>query len=120
MNTLKGIAVDLRRRGPCLGNTVGGLSGPAIKPVALRMVREVCSHFPRVPVIGIGGISTVDDLLEFAVVGASAVQIGTANFVDTERPVRILRELPVRLQEAGISAFSDLVGTFDSRNHPSH
>ncbi len=120
VNTLKAIAVDWRRRGPCLGNTTGGLSGPAIKPVALRMVREVCSRFPDAPVVGIGGVSTVDDLLEFAVVGACAVQVGTANFVDAERPLQILRELPARLAEAGVTSFSDLVGTFDSGNHPSH
>ncbi len=120
VNTLKGVAIDWRRRGPCLGNTVGGLSGPAIKPVALRLVREVSARFPKAPLIGIGGISTVDDILEFAVAGASAVQVGTLNFVDAEKPLKILEELPARLSEAGVSSFSEIVGTFDPGNHPSH
>ena len=76
------MAVDWRRRRPILANDVGGLSGPAIKPLALRMVWEVARALPGLPIIGIGGIATADDALEFLVAGASAVQVGTATFYD--------------------------------------
>lgn len=79
INTIQGMAIDWRKRKPILGNVVGGLSGPAIKPVALRMVWQVAQKV-KIPVIGIGGIQSLDDVLEFLVAGASAIQIGTANF----------------------------------------
>src|SRR5947209_14646006 len=81
INTFVGMAIDWRRRRPILGNITGGLSGPAIKPLALRLVWQVARSV-RVPIIGVGGISTIDDVMEFLVAGASAVQIGTANFFD--------------------------------------
>ncbi len=111
VNTLKGIALDWRRRRPSLGAGTGGLSGPAIKPVALRMVWEVCSKFPRAAVVGIGGISNSEDVLEFVAAGACAVQIGTACFVDVAAPRRILEELPSKLAAAKISRVTELIGT---------
>ena len=91
VNTFRGMAVDWRRRRPILANDVGGLSGPAIKPLALRMVWEVARALPDLPIIGIGGIADADDALEFLVAGASAVQVGTATFADptaAETPAR--------------------------------
>lgn len=111
VNTLKGMAIDWRRRAPCLGAVTGGLSGPAIKPVALRMVWEVCSKLPQAPVIGIGGIATPDDVLEFVVAGARAVQIGTANFVDAQAAPMAADGLADRLRSAGVARIEDLVGT---------
>jgi len=111
INTLKGMAIDWRKRAPCIGAATGGLSGPAIKPVALRMVWEIASALPGVPIIGIGGISDADDVLEFMVAGASAVQVGTANFVNPETATRIVDALPGRLAEAKVARLADLVGT---------
>jgi dihydroorotate dehydrogenase (NAD+) catalytic subunit len=99
INTLIGMAVDWRR-GPILAKTIGGLSGPAIKPVALRMVHEI-AKVVRIPVIGVGGISTANDVLEFLAAGARAVQVGTANFVDPTCMVHILDDLRRLLAEAG-------------------
>lgn len=110
VNTLLGMAVDWRRRRPMLGNVVGGLSGPAIKPVALRMVWQVASR-AGVPVIGIGGIASLDDVMEFLVAGARAVQIGTANFYDPAVSGRILKELPEALKQQGLEDVNQLVGT---------
>jgi dihydroorotate dehydrogenase (NAD+) catalytic subunit len=111
VNTLKGIAIDWRRRAPALGAVTGGLSGPAIKPVALRMVWEVCGKLPKAPVIGIGGISNADDVLEFMVAGARAVQIGTANFVDAKTGEKIVEALKERLKAEGVARLSDVVGS---------
>ncbi len=110
-NTLKGMAVDWRRRAPCLGGVTGGLSGPAVKPVALRLVWEIASALPGAPVIGAGGAATADDVLEFMVAGASAVQIGTANFVDPRTAARVVEELPHLLRAEGVAKAADLVGT---------
>src|SRR5262245_34576356 len=93
VNTFVGMAIDWRRRKPILGNRTGGLSGPAIKPLALRLVWQVARHV-EVPVIGIGGIATLDDVMEFLVAGASAVQLGTVNFYDPTASVRIVDSLP--------------------------
>jgi dihydroorotate dehydrogenase (NAD+) catalytic subunit len=117
INTLKGLAVDWRRRRPCLGAATGGLSGPAVKPVALRMVWEVKQALPKVPVMGIGGISTADDVMEFLVAGASAVQFGTANFVDPQSATKALEALPGRLAEAGASRVGEIVGTLAPPGH---
>jgi dihydroorotate dehydrogenase (NAD+) catalytic subunit len=111
VNTLKGIAIDWRKRAPALGAVTGGLSGPAIKPVALRMVWEVCGRLPKAPVIGIGGISNADDALEFIVAGARAVQVGTANFVDAQTGQKMVEALRERLASAGVARLEDLVGT---------
>jgi dihydroorotate dehydrogenase (NAD+) catalytic subunit len=111
INTLKGMAIDWRKRAPCIGATTGGLSGPAVKPVALRMVWEIASALPGVPIIGIGGISNVDDLLEFVVAGASAVQIGTANFVNPQAASQIVEALPAKLESAKVARLAELVAT---------
>ena len=110
INTLQGMAIDWRRRKPLLGNVVGGLSGPAIKPVALRCVHQV-HRAVGIPIIGVGGIMTIDDCMEFFVAGAAAVQIGTASFAEPVVSARLLDELPAALGEAGVARFADLVGT---------
>ncbi|MCU0960955.1 MAG: dihydroorotate dehydrogenase [Pirellulaceae bacterium] len=113
INTLLGMAVDWRRRRPLLGNVVGGLSGPAIKPVALRCVYQVARALD-VPVIGIGGIATLDDVLEFLVAGASAVEIGTANYYDPTVSQRLVEQLPAALAAAGVRRVAELVGTLQA------
>jgi dihydroorotate dehydrogenase (NAD+) catalytic subunit len=93
INTVQGMAVDWRRRRPMLGNVLGGLSGPAIKPIALRCVHQI-ARAVHTPIIGIGGIATIDDVMEFLVAGASAVQIGTANFYNPTATMSLLDALP--------------------------
>jgi dihydroorotate dehydrogenase (NAD+) catalytic subunit len=110
VNTFVGMAVDWRRRRPVLANTTGGLSGPAIKPLALRAVWQVARRV-RVPVIGVGGIATLDDVMEFLVAGASAVQLGTVNFYDPTASVRVVDGLPGALGELGASSIREIVGT---------
>ena len=110
INTLQGMAVDWRRRKPLLGNVVGGLSGPAIKPVALRCVHQV-HRAVGIPIIGVGGIMTIDDCMEFFVAGAAAVQIGTASFAEPVVSARLLDELPAAVREAGATRFAAVVGT---------
>lgn len=110
INTLLGMAVDWRRRRPLLGNVVGGLSGPAIKPVALRCVYQVANAV-SVPVVGIGGIASLDDVMEFLVAGATAVEIGTANYYDPTISQRLVEELPAALAEVGVRRVVDVVKT---------
>lgn len=110
INTLLGLAVDWRRRRPRLGAGCGGLSGPAIKPVALRAVYQVAQAV-RVPVVGVGGIESIDDCMEFLVAGASAVQIGTANFYKPTVSIDILDALPGALAELGARRIADVAGT---------
>ena len=110
VNTFVGMAVDWRRRKPILGNVTGGLSGPAIKPLALRAVWRI-AQLKAVPVIAVGGIATLDDAMEFLVVGATAVQIGTANFYDPTASVRIADGLPAALRSLGAASVRDIVGT---------
>jgi dihydroorotate dehydrogenase (NAD+) catalytic subunit len=110
VNTCLGLAVDWRMRKPRLGNGFGGLSGPAIKPIALRCVRHVFQAV-RIPVIGIGGAETIDDVMEFFVTGASAVQIGTANFYNPTATMQILDALPAALAELGAKTAAEIVGT---------
>jgi dihydroorotate dehydrogenase (NAD+) catalytic subunit len=110
VNTYVGMAVDWRRRRPILGNVTGGLSGPAIKPLALRLVWQVATHV-NVPVIGIGGITTIDDVMEFLVAGAGAVQVGTANFFDPTVSVRLVDQLPAALEVLGARGVADVIGT---------
>lgn len=111
INTITGLAVDIERRRPVLANVTGGLSGPAIKPVALRMVWEVAGVV-EVPVIGLGGIVSARDALEFLCVGARAVQIGTANFVSPQSVSGILAGMEEWLAAKGISSAADYTGTF--------
>lgn len=110
VNTFLGMAVDWRKRRPILGNVVGGLSGPAIKPLALRMVWQVARQ-AGLPVIGIGGIAALDDVMEFLVAGASAVQLGTVNFYDPTAGPRIVAGLPAALAQLGAASVSEVVGT---------
>ncbi len=110
INTLLGMAVDWRRRKPLLGNVMGGLSGPAIKPVALRCVYQV-ARAVSTPIIGIGGIATMDDVMEFLIAGATAVQIGTANYYDPTITVRLIDQLPDALAELGARSVAEVVGT---------
>ncbi|MFH0944056.1 MAG: dihydroorotate dehydrogenase [Planctomycetota bacterium] len=110
INTLRALAIDWRTRSSRLGYGYGGLSGPAIKPVALRAVHEV-SRAVSVPVIGIGGIQSAEDVLEFLVAGASAVQVGTASFQDPTCMIRIIEELPILLEQEGVTSVRELIGT---------
>ncbi|MFH7325452.1 dihydroorotate dehydrogenase [Desulfurivibrio sp. C05AmB] len=110
INTLLGMAIDLRTRRPRLANVVGGLSGPAIKPVALRMVWQVAQAV-RIPVIGIGGIMTAEDALEFIVAGAHAVQVGTANFINPEAAGEIVDGISNYLQVQNIASLTELRGS---------
>ena len=110
INTCQGMAVDWRRRRPLLGNVVGGLSGPAIKPIALRCVYQAARAVPT-PIVGIGGIATIDDVMEFLVAGASAVQLGTVNFYNPTASIEVLDALPAALAEAGVTHVSEVVGT---------
>jgi dihydroorotate dehydrogenase (NAD+) catalytic subunit len=110
INTFAGLAVNWRTRRPVLGAVTGGLSGPAIKPLALRMVWQV-ARAVSVPIIGIGGIATIDDVMEYLVCGASAVQVGTANFYDPTVAARLVEQLPAALEQAGASRVADVVGT---------
>jgi len=110
VNTLSGIAVSRDRVRPFLGNTYGGLSGPAIKPVALRIVYEV-AQLVDIPVVAIGGVTGLDDVLDYLAVGAVAVQVGTAIFADPTLPVRLVGELAEHCRARGLGSYGDLVGT---------
>lgn len=109
INTLSGMAVDVRSRRPQLANIIGGLSGPAIKPVALRCVWQV-ARAVRIPVIGMGGISCAEDVLEFILVGAFAVQVGTANFMRPDFCFKLVEELPQVCQQLGVASLTELRG----------
>jgi dihydroorotate dehydrogenase (NAD+) catalytic subunit len=110
VNTFLGMAIDWKRRKPVLGNGVGGLSGPSIKPLALRCVWQV-ARAKIIPVIAVGGIATLDDVMEFLVAGASTVQIGTANFYDPTASTRIVDELANTLHDIGAASVTDVIGT---------
>ena len=110
INTLLGMAVDLQKRRPSLANVVGGLSGPAIKPVALRCVWQV-ARAVKIPVVGVGGISCVEDALEFILVGAHAVQVGTASFMRPDCAFDMVQELPAACERLGISSLDELRGS---------
>jgi len=110
INTLTGMAVDLQSRKPVLANITGGLSGPAIKPIALRMVHQVARNV-NIPVIGIGGISSANDALEFLLVGATAIQVGTCNFINPAITVEIIDGIENFLEEHAISHVSDFIGS---------
>ena len=113
VNTVLGMAVDWRRRRPMLGNGMGGLSGPAIKPIALRCVHQVHAAVD-IPIIGIGGIATIDDVMQFIVTGASAVQIGTANYYDPTVSTRLVEQLPTALAETGTNSIAELCGSLST------
>lgn len=108
INTLLGMSIDIESRKSRLGTPTGGLSGPAIKPIAVRMVWEVAQAV-KIPILGIGGIMTGEDAIEFFLAGASAVQIGTANFVDTQAPIRIIEEIENYLSKHNIEHYRELL-----------
>ncbi len=113
VNTFLAMAIDVERRRPVLSNVVGGLSGPAIRPIAVRMVYD-CARVVRIPVVGIGGIASARDALEFIIAGASAVQVGTAAFVDPFIWPKILRGLEDYLVRHGIERIRDLIGSLEA------
>ena len=110
VNTFQGLAVNWRKRKPVLGNGIGGLSGPAIKPLALRIVWQVAQAV-KTPIIGIGGIQSIDDVMEFLVCGATAVQIGTANFYNPTLATNLVDQLASLLEQEGCASVSEIVGT---------
>jgi dihydroorotate dehydrogenase (NAD+) catalytic subunit len=107
INTLLGMRIDLKTRRPVLANTMGGLSGPAVFPVALRMVWQV-SRAVKIPVVGMGGVSTAEDVLEMLLAGASAVQVGAANLADPFACKKIIEDLPVVMDHYGIQSLQEL------------
>jgi dihydroorotate dehydrogenase (NAD+) catalytic subunit len=108
INTLLGMRIDLKTRKPILANGTGGLSGPGIKPVAIRMINEV-TQAVSIPVIGMGGVSCVDDVIEMFLAGASAVAVGTMNFTDPYICPKLIEELPAKLDELGIESIESLI-----------
>jgi dihydroorotate dehydrogenase (NAD+) catalytic subunit len=113
INTITGMAIDLETRQPKMANITGGLSGPAIKPVALRMVWQVVQAV-KIPVIGIGGIMTAEDALEFLIAGATAVQVGTANFVNPRVTMDIIDGIEIFLAQRKIARVADVIGTLET------
>jgi dihydroorotate dehydrogenase (NAD+) catalytic subunit len=113
VNTFLAMAIDVHTRRPKLTNIVGGLSGPAIRPIAVRMVYE-CRQTVRLPIIGMGGIASADDVLEFMIAGATAVQVGTANFVDPFLWTKLLDGLGAYMTRHGMTRLRDLTGTIDT------
>lgn len=109
INTFQGMAIDWKRRQPVLGNVLGGLSGPAIKPLALRIVWQVAQAV-KIPIIGVGGIQCLDDVMEFLVAGASAVQIGTANFYNPKLSNQLVTDLLEVVEQQEVSSITELVG----------
>jgi len=110
INTMLGMAIDIKTRRPLLHNNTGGLSGPCVKPVALRMVHDIYEAV-KIPVVGCGGISTMEDVLEFMIAGASAVELGTITLVHPTRPVEIVEQLEIFCKENNIEELSSLTGT---------
>ena len=114
INTITGMTIDLSTRRPAFGNITAGLSGPAIKPIALRMVYEVASELrgshPTVPIIGLGGICNIHDALEFLMAGATAIQVGTINFINPHAGVDIIEGIEAFLQQEGVEDVKDIIG----------
>ena len=109
INTLTGMKIDINRRTFALANKTGGLSGPAIKPVAVRMVYQ-CANAVKIPIIGMGGIASAEDALEFIMAGASLVSVGTANFHDPLTTVKVIKGIEEYMEDKGIDNLSELVG----------
>ena len=109
INTMLGMRIDIRTRKPVIANRMGGFSGPAIFPVAVRMVNQVY-HAVKIPVIGMGGVSKAEDVIEMMMAGASAVQVGAANLVNPYACKEIIEELPALMDRLGIERLSDIVG----------
>ena len=114
VNTFLAMVIDVETRRPKISNVVGGLSGPAIRPIAVRMVYE-CQQTVKIPIIGMGGIADARDAIEFIIAGASAVQVGTANFVDPFIWPKLVNGIRAYMQRHQIARISDLVGTVDTR-----
>ncbi|MBA7705031.1 Dihydroorotate dehydrogenase B (NAD(+)), catalytic subunit [subsurface metagenome] len=110
INTVKGMAIDIATRRPLLGNKTGGLSGPAIKPIALAMIYEVAGAV-ELPIVGCGGITTGSDAIEFIMAGASAIQVGTASFANPHAPLDVLEGIEQFMQKEGVDNLTDLIGT---------
>ncbi|MBF0328738.1 MAG: dihydroorotate dehydrogenase [Nitrospirae bacterium] len=110
INTITGMVIDVRKRMPVLANKTGGLSGPAIRPVAVRMVWEVCRAV-KIPVIGMGGIMNAEDALQFLIAGARAVAVGTANFINPSAAADVVEGLKLFLQDEGVSDINEIIGT---------
>lgn len=110
VNTFTGMVIDIERRKPVIANNTGGVSGAGIKPIAVRMVYEA-SHAVRIPVIGMGGIMTGEDAIEFMMAGAKAVQVGTANFADPYAMPRIVKEMNLWLDKHGVNSVIEIIGT---------
>jgi dihydroorotate dehydrogenase (NAD+) catalytic subunit len=115
INTITAMAIDLETRRPKIANITGGLSGPAIKPVALRMVWQV-AQVAKIPVIGIGGVVTAEDALEFLIAGATAVQIGTANFINPHATIDIIEGIEMFLAQKKIARIADIIGTLETNS----
>lgn len=113
-NTILAMAIDIKTRRPKLGNLMGGLSGPAFKPIALRMAYQ-CAKSVNIPVIGCGGIATVEDVIEYLIAGASAVQVGTATFIDPSIMVRMVDGLERYIQAQGLNSVKQLIGSVDDQ-----
>ena len=109
INTMLGMRINLRTRKPIIANTMGGFSGPAIFPVALRMVYQV-SHAVKIPVVGMGGVTTAEDVIEMMMAGASAVEVGAANLVDPFASKKIIDDLPAAMAKYGIENLADIIG----------
>ena len=116
INTIPAIAIDIETRKPKLANITGGLSGPAIKPIAVRMVWEA-SKAVKIPVIGIGGIINAEDAIEFILAGATAIEVGTANFVNPKATTEIIEGIEAYLQRKGILDVKDIIGGMDGTRH---
>ena len=109
INTLMGMAVNVKTRKPVLSTVTGGLSGPCVKPVALRMVWQV-AKVVKIPVVGLGGISCANDAIEFLLAGASAIQIGTANFIDPTITIKVIDGINDYLDENGFKSVKEIIG----------
>jgi dihydroorotate dehydrogenase (NAD+) catalytic subunit len=110
INTVFGMAIDVESRRPKLAGTTGGLSGPAIRPIAVRAVHEIHRAFPHVPVIGQGGVATASDALELILAGATAVAVGTANFLNPRSSIEVIEGIASYMERHGVADVSDLVG----------
>lgn len=114
INTITGMAIDVRKRRSRIATTYGGLSGPAIKPIALRMVHQVSRALPTLPICGMGGITSGEDVLEFLLAGAHCVQLGTANFAEPNAAIRIQNELRELMAELGMAALDDAIAQLEA------
>jgi dihydroorotate dehydrogenase (NAD+) catalytic subunit len=114
INTLLGMAIDAERRKPLLSTITGGLSGPAVKPIALRMVWQV-SKAVKIPIVGLGGIMNATDAIEFFLAGATAIQVGTANFIDPAISAKIITGIDEYLNRHGFNSVYDIIGALEEK-----